>query len=257
MFEREGGHAVGEGHPAVGAAHTLRAVPAQGHGEFPLFVFISGGAGHGLTDSQAACILHICHLYRAGAGKEGSDVLISQIRFRRIQLPMMIHALLDAQPSPAFIHTQGDRAVRNTGAVFQYFVGRTVTQMQGVVPAFFVYCTPFDAVLHFLAGLEHGLDVVEGGIHVVIHDKLQHALEDRPHAPEYGDAVVFAPCVGVDASVVYDDFDDLITLHISIRRTCLYQIVSAVYQILFRSKNRAASQFGLRQFFHGSHGFVR
>ena len=76
---------------------------------------------------------------------------------------------------------------------------------------------------------------------MVIHRKLHHTLEDGPHASEHGHTVILVTRVGVHAGVVYDDFDDLITLHISIWRTCLYQIVGmSGNQRLLISEYRAA-----------------
>ena len=52
--------------------------------------------------------------------------------------------------------------------------------------------------------LQRRLDIVEGGINVIVLGKLHHALDQFAHAQVDRDHVVFFPRIGINAGVIHD-----------------------------------------------------
>ena len=72
------------------------------------------------------------------------------------------------------------------------------------VPYVILCLGPVPLLIFVRPRLQRRLDVVEGGVNVIVRGKLHHALDQFAHAQVDRDHIFFFPCIGVNAGVIHD-----------------------------------------------------
>ena len=202
-----------------------------------------GVAGDRLCDGQPLRPI-VGHPHRYRAGKQVRDVLILQIRFQAgIRTRIMLVALLDQQLGPAHIRFQGHIVQRGfpvgiIQAIVQQLIGVVILQMKDIRPG----GNPIDPITgngKLLARLVPGyacgqgcLDVLQGGVHVVLRGELHHALDHRPNAPQHADPIFRLPCVRIYPGIVHNDVYRRRVGLVACGRAGLHQIIFPLFQHL-------------------------